>query len=80
MGSQKGMEELIVLHSTLDSFFCHAMATNDDRREGVSAIPYLPTTIICFKVYEIIKQKLPMKDCNTSLVPRGSPYTCKKEV
>ena len=79
MGSQKGMEELIVLCLTLDSFFCHAMATNDDRREGASAIPYLPTTIMCFKVHEIIKQKLPTKGCNTSLVPRGSPYTCKKE-
>ena len=61
MGSQKGIEELIVLHSTLHSFFCHAMATNDDRREGASAIPYLPTTIMYFKVCEIIKQKLPKR-------------------
>ena len=37
------------------------MATNDDRREGVSAIPYFPTTIIDFKVYEIITKKLPKR-------------------
>ena len=34
------MEELIVLQSTLNSFFCHLMTMNDDGRDCTSTNPH----------------------------------------
>ena len=41
IGSQKGVGELIVLQSALNSLFWHLMSMNDEGREGASTMSCL---------------------------------------
>ena len=75
VGSQKGMGELIVLQSKLNSLFWNLISTNDEGHEGVSTTSYLSCCNNIDwrkKVYNTIKKRN-QKGCNAVLVPRGSP-------